>query len=173
MVRQSRAADQVEPAQVPQYVTFFAWGVVAARQNWLERFDARVGRVWLAVGATGVALLFLVGAGSNQFGPGGADVPSALWATYESLLCVALCVGLLTLFRELAQGGMPWPREMAASSYAVYIIHLPVVVALQYGLAGRGLSAAGSCFVVFAFTVPSAFLLAAGLRRLPGVRRVL
>ncbi|MFF0680592.1 acyltransferase [Streptomyces tendae] len=164
---------QVEPARVPQYVTFFALGVVAARQNWLERFDAGVGRVWLGVGATGVALLFLVGPDSNRFGPGGADVPSASWAAYESLLCVALCVGLLTLFRELVQGSTPWSREMAANSYAVYIIHLPVVVAMQYGLADRGLSAAGSCFVVFVLAVPSAFLLAAGLRRLPAVRRVL
>ncbi|KOX45571.1 acyltransferase family protein [Streptomyces ardesiacus] len=164
---------QVEPARVPQYAAFFGLGVVAGRQDWLERFDARVGLVWLAVGAAGVALLFLAGADSRWFGPGGADVPSAVWAVCESALCVSLCVGLLTLFREFVRGGARWSRELAASSYGVYIIHVPLVVAVQYALAGRGLSAAGSWCAAVVLALPSAFLLAAGLRRLPGLRRVL
>ncbi|MFL5993868.1 MAG: hypothetical protein ACJ736_06050 [Streptomyces sp.] len=54
-----------------------------------------------------------------------------------------------------------------------YIVHLPLVVTVQDGLAGRGLSAAGAWAVVCVLVVPVSFLLAAGLRRLPGFRRVL
>nr|WP_282189994.1 hypothetical protein [Streptomyces sp. S1D4-11] len=44
---------------------------------------------------------------------------------------------------------------------------------MQYHLAGRGLFAAPAWATVSVAVVPLAFLLAAGLRRLPGFRRVL
>ncbi|WP_406129535.1 acyltransferase [Streptomyces sp. NBC_00989] len=164
---------QVEPARLPQYATFFVLGVVAHRQGWLERFDARTGWVWLTGGLLGVAALFAAGADAPCFGPGGLNAPAALWAAYESALCVSLCVGLLTLFREAVTGGGRISRELAADSYAVYIVHLPLVVTVQYYLSGRGLSAAGAWTAVSGVALPAAFLLAAGLRRLPGFRRVL
>jgi hypothetical protein len=164
---------QVEPARVPQYAAFFTLGVLAHRHDWLERFDARTGWVWLSGGLAGAALLFAVGADADCFGAGGFDGPSALWAAYDSALCVALCVGLLTLFREAVTSRSRLRVELAADSYGVYIVHLPLVVTVQYCLAGRGLTAAGAWGATVAFAVPGAFLLAAGLRRLPGFRLVL
>ncbi|MFL5996960.1 MAG: acyltransferase family protein [Streptomyces sp.] len=164
---------QVEPARLPQYVAFFTLGVLARRNHWLERFDARTGWVWLAGGLAGVALLFAVGADAACFGSGGFNGPSALWAASESALCVALCVGLLALFRETVTRRTRLSAELAADSYAVYIIHLPLVVTLQYYLSGRGLSATGAWAAVCTLALPAAFLTAAGLRRLPGFGRVL
>jgi glucan biosynthesis protein C len=164
---------QVEPARLPQYAAFFALGVPAHRHGWLARFDVRTGWVWLTGGLLGVAALFAVGSDAPCFGPGGLNAPAALWTAYESALCVSLCVGLLTLFREAVTGGRRISRELAADSYAVYIVHLPLVVALQYCLAGRrGLSAAVAWTAVSGVEVPAAFLVAAGLRRLPGFRRL-
>ncbi|MEU6379340.1 acyltransferase [Streptomyces sp. NPDC046909] len=164
---------QVEPARLPQYAAFFTLGVLAFRHGWLERFDARTGWVWLTGGLACVALLFVIGADADCFGPGGFDGSSALWAAYESALCVALCVGLLTLFRETVTRRTRLSGELAAGSYAVYIIHLPLVVTLQYYLADRGLPAVGAWAAVCALTLPTAFLTAAWLRRLPGFGRVL
>ncbi|MFF2728941.1 acyltransferase family protein [Streptomyces sp. NPDC058008] len=164
---------QVEPARLPQYAAFFVLGVLAYRYDWLERFDARTGWWWLCGGVAGVLVLFVTGTDAGHFGPGGADGPSALWAACESALCVALCVGLLTLFREAVTGRSRLSAELAASSYGVYIVHLPLVVTVQYYLADRGLSATGAWLTAAGAALPSAFLLAAGLRRLPLVRRVL
>jgi glucan biosynthesis protein C len=164
---------QVEPARLPQYAAFFTVGILAHRHRWLERFDARTGWLWLTGGLLGVALLFAVGADAPCFGPGGLDGPSALWAVYESGLCVALSVGLLTLFRETVTGAGRLSRELAADSYAVYIVHLPIVVTLQYYLSDHGLTASALWAAVSATAALTAFLLAAGLRRLPGFRRVL
>ncbi|MFF2519472.1 acyltransferase [Streptomyces sp. NPDC058086] len=86
---------------------------------------------------------------------------------------MSLGVGLLTLFRQAVTGGGRVSRELASDAYAVCIVHLPLVVTVQYYLAGRGLSAATAWATVSAGVVPLAFLLAAGLRRLPGFRRVL
>ncbi|MEV8546534.1 acyltransferase [Streptomyces sp. NPDC051572] len=164
---------QVEPARLPQDAAFFVLGVLAHRHDWLERFDARTGWVWLTGGLVGTAVLFGVGADAACFGRGGLNAPAALWAAYESALCVSLCVGLLTLFREAITSGGRVSRELACDSYAVYIVHLPLVVTLQYYLSGRGLSAATAWTAASVVVVPAAFLLAAGLRRLPGFRRVL
>lgn len=164
---------QAEPARVPQYAAFFTLGILAHRYDWLERFDARTGWVWLSGGLAGVALLFAVGTDADCFGPGGLNGPSAWWSLYESVLCVALGVGLLTLFRETPAGRGRPSAELAAASYGVYIVHLPLVVTVQYGLAGRGLTAVGLWTAVCGLVLPASFLLAAGLRRLPGLRRVL
>ncbi len=86
---------------------------------------------------------------------------------------MALSIGLLTLFREAVTGSGRLTRELTAGSYAVYIVHLPLVVMLQYYLADRGLPAAALWAAVSAVSVPTAFLLAAVLRRPPGFRRVL
>ncbi|GLY86835.1 acyltransferase family protein [Actinoallomurus iriomotensis] len=164
---------QVEPARVPQYAAFFTLGVLAGRYGWLERFPARTGWVWLAGGLGGAAVLFAVGSDAPCFGAGGATWPAALWALVDSALCVSLCVGLLTLFRETLGGTGPLRRELAAGSYTVYIVHLPVVVILQYALADRRPSALVAWVVVSGAAVLVAFPLAAALRRLPGARRVL
>ncbi|WP_151485284.1 acyltransferase family protein [Streptomyces albicerus] len=164
---------QVEPARLPQYAAFFTLGVLAQRRGWLDRFDARTGWLWLTGGLLGVALLFAVGADAPCFGPGGLNGPSALWAAYDSALCVALSVGLLTLFRETITGGNRLSRELAAGSYTVYIVHLPLVVILQYYLADCGLTATALWATVSVLAAPTAFLLAAALRRPPGLRQVL
>ncbi|WP_203601789.1 acyltransferase family protein [Streptomyces sp. SID9727] len=164
---------QVEPARVPQYATFFALGAAAHHYGWLDRFDARTGWLWLVGSLAGVALLFAAGPESALFGSGGLDASSAVWAVYESALCVGLCAGLLTLFREAMTHSGRLSRELAAGAYTVYIIHLPLVVTVQYFLAGHDLSAVAAWGTVSVIAIPSSFLAAAGLRRLPGLRRVL
>ncbi|MGY0059818.1 acyltransferase family protein [Streptomyces sp. LZ34] len=152
---------------------FFLFGVVAHRYGWLERFPARTGRIWLAGGLAGAALLFAVGPDADCFAPGGSGWRSALWSLCESALCVALCVGLLTLFRERCAGSGRLRRELAAGSYAVYIIHVPIVVAVQFALGSDGLPALGAWALTAVLALGAAFPAAAGLRRLPGFRSVL
>lgn len=164
---------QVEPARVPQYAAFFTLGVLAHRSSWLDRFDARTGWVWLGGGAAGVAVLFVIGADAGCFGPGGFNAPALTWAAYDSALCVALCVGLLTAFRETVALGSRLLTELSADSYGVYILHLPLVVTVQYSLADRGLPPVVLWATASALGLAGAFLSAAGLRRLPGFRQVL
>ncbi|MFG2594442.1 acyltransferase family protein [Streptomyces sp. NPDC048462] len=164
---------QVEPARVPQYAGFFVLGILARRGDWLVRLPARTGRVWLWAGLAGSCLLFAVGADAPFFGAGGADGASLLWSAYDSLLCVALCTGLLVFFREKARWNTRFSRSLAGDSFAVYVIHVPIVVALQFAVAGHGLPALGAFALVTACAVPVSFAAAHGLRRIPGFRRVL
>ncbi|MGN5636549.1 acyltransferase family protein, partial [Streptomyces sp. AC154] len=164
---------QVEPARVPQYAAFFVLGILARRGDWLNRLPARTGWIWLWTGLAGAVLLFAVGADAPFFGAGGANGASLLWSAFDSLLCVALCTGLLVLFREKARWNTRFSRSLAAGSFAVYVIHVPIVVALQFAVAGHGLPALGAFALVTACAVPVSFAAAQVLRRIPGFRRVL
>lgn len=164
---------QVEPARLVQYATFFALGVLAARHDWLTRLPARVGWVWLGAGTALTAGLFAAGTDTPVFAGGGANVESLLWSLYESVSCTGLSVGLLVLFREFCRRGTRFTRSLAASSFTVYIVHVPVVVAVQFALAGSGLGALASFAVTAVAGVAVSFAAAELLRRLPGFRAVL
>ncbi|MEK8174203.1 hypothetical protein NKH77_50165 [Streptomyces sp. M19] len=162
---------QVEPARTrstPRSSPSACWPAAET-----GRAGSRPGGLDLAVsGAAGTGPLFVVGAGARCFGPGGANGPSLLWSCYESVLCVALCVGLLVLFRETCAraGGCPVPqrRTRTRCTSCTYRSSSPSSSRWPGGLAaarrlrrGRG----GGRFVTFP--------LAALVRRLPGFRRVL
>jgi len=160
---------EIEFAHVPQYVTMFVLGIVAARRNWFARLPASVGWAWLGVGLSCVVVWM-----SREFGLpfvewiGGASIAAANRAMWESLLCVGFCVGLLTLARERFPHQTPLARALSDSSFAVYIFHVPVVTLLQYALAGSGLGAAAQFLVVSALGILITFPLAHFvLRRLP------
>ena len=166
---------EIEFAHAPQYVTMFVLGCVAARRNWFERFPARVGRAWLWIGCACVAVWMARGVGLDiPFWNGGLSWQATIRATWESLLCVGFCAGLLTLSRERFPTQTPLMRILSDNSFAVYIFHVPVVTLAQYALAGTSLGPVESFLLVtilgIAITFPLAHLV---LRRLPLLRQAL
>ncbi|QKV67623.1 acyltransferase family protein [Streptomyces harbinensis] len=165
---------QTEPARLAQYAAFFAAGILAHRHGWLTAIPARTGYLWLAGGVAGAVVLCAAGGtGAFWYATGGATVPAALWAVYETFLCTALCLGLLTLFRERLNGEGPVLSSLAGSAFTMYIVHLPIVVALQFALAPLDPAPLTAWVVVTAAAISLSFPLAAWLRRLPGFRAVL
>jgi hypothetical protein len=160
---------EIEFAHLPQYVTMFVLGIIAARRNWFERFPAKVGWVWLGIGVVCVGLCFARGVGFNfPFWNGGADPLALLRATWESLLCIGFAAGLLTLTRERFPSQGPLAKILSDSSFAVYIFHVPVVTLLQYWLSDSGLGPFQLFVVISILGIGISFPLAHFvLRRLP------
>lgn len=160
---------EIEFAHFPQYVTMFVLGAVAARRNWFERFPASVGRVWLWLGVGCVALFLSRGLGLPvPFWNGGADPVALIRAGWESLLCVAFCAGLLTLFRERFPAQGPLAKALSDSSFAVYIFHVPVVTLLQYAFGRTSLGPMAQFLAISVLGIGISFPLAHYvLRRLP------
>jgi hypothetical protein len=181
----------LEPAHLPQYLALFVAGIAAARRGWLERLPVRTGLVWLAVGAGAAAARYAYPALRGAAGPetlpaltrGGVNAGSLLWSTWEAIICVGLCVGLVTLAREwfAGPGGCGAPgaaarrllRVAAPAAFGAYLLHILPVVGLQTLLLGVALPPLVKFAAVTLVAVPVSFLLAAGLRRLPGARAVL
>ncbi|BCB92097.1 acyltransferase family protein [Phytohabitans suffuscus] len=164
---------QAEPARLAQYVAFFAAGVLAYRHDWLHRLPRRVGYTWLAAGGAVAAAVFVTGTGTAFFAAGGANLASARWTLVETVMCVALGVGLLTLFRDVATGHNRLTRAMADSSYTIYIIHLPIVVALQFAFTHTALPAMAAFAAVAAIAVAASTATALASRRVPFLRSIL
>ena len=167
-----------EVAHLPQYASLFVIGLVAARRDWFRRFPTAPGLVWLGVGLAAAAWRYAHSLSGLTILPtrgtdGRAMVSGLFWATWEALLCVGLSIGLVVLFRECANRQGRLLRLLAANTYGVYLIHVLLIVGLQFAVADTDLPPLAKFAVVTLVGVPVCFLVGDGLRRLPGLRRVL
>ena len=149
-----------EPARLAQYVAMFAVGVIAARGDWLRRFPTRTGIIWLIIGVTasaGVYALMLLDRdnwGADEFG-----LRSLVFITWETVICVGMGIGLIVLFRVIANGTHRFVAAMAAASYAAYIVHLTFVVGAQAGLESLDLPGHVKLAIVAIFGIVASFVI--------------
>lgn len=152
-------------ADLPRDLAWFAAGVIAYRRNWLARFPARAGYMWLIAGSF-LAAIYYVLASIKIF-------PYVVYIPWEMFLCTGLCIGIPVAFREFLNRQGTIARELAASSYGVYLFHVPLIVALEYALASAGLGPSAKFILVFILSSVAAWMLAYFLRRVHGLRTIL
>lgn len=112
------------------YGAFFALGaLVHGEPDWLTR--ARGCAPWLALGCCALYAIFLW---RLQAEPPGEAHPTASWtvAALEALLSVWLTVLCLLAGESLLRRPNALLQYLARSSYWVYLLHLPLLFALQY-----------------------------------------
>jgi glucan biosynthesis protein C len=169
-------------AYLPQYLSFFVVGIVASRRNWFRTMPGTMGVVGgVAALVAGVVLFPLAVSGrlfaldlttiNNAFGNGHGQ--SAVYALFDSIFSVGLCLGAIAVLRrwfnrESRLGGL-----LARQSYAVYLIHIPVVVYLGYALRGIALPNLLKFGLASLVIVPTCFVLAWIVRKIPLVSKVL
>lgn len=123
-----------EPANLAQYVSLFALGILAYRNQWFTRIPKGVGLPWLAVGFLATVAIFSLQAFNLWFtltATGGFGWPSLVRVSLETLVCIGLSVGLMVAFREVLHRRSRLLAAMATASYAAYILHVYIVVGLQ------------------------------------------
>ena len=164
----------------PQYVAMFALGIHAYHHGWLLTIPTKTGQRWGAVAAAmvlaGFPLLFVLGgAMSGVLAPfmGGFHWQSLALAMWEQTTGIAIMVALLVLFRERFDRQGRIAAEASASSYTVYVIHAPVIILGALAVRSITMYPLLKFALVSLVLVPLCFLLAAGIRRLPGARRIL
>lgn len=123
-----------EPAHLPQYVSLFWIGVLGARHGWLERIPAVTGRVWLAVGGAMVGLRYAFSAFHDLLPDDDGLWFDFAWCQWEALLCVGLCIGLPYAFTTWAGRARAATRRLADNAFAVYVVHLPILVLVQMAM---------------------------------------
>ena len=165
-----------EPANLPQYISLFALGVISYRSDWFRRIPTRVGMVWLAVGvgaATTIYGLEVLGRFNDVLATGGASPRSLALSTLSALIGVGLSVGLVVLARESIRHPVPLLTLMAGASYAAYILHLWIVSGLQAGLLGVDLPVFAKFGLVSLLGVALSFVVGHLSSRVPGVSVIL
>lgn len=165
----------------PQYIAFFVAGLHASRHRWLDALAiSRRARTagWLALigGPTFLLALLFFGApadGQLEVFFGGWTGQAFGLAIWEQLAGLGLSLGLLALFSSKFNFDTPALRWLADRSFAVYVLHAPVLVALM--MLFRALPQNPYLLAaLLTFTgLLASYLLADLARRLPGFRSIL
>ena len=165
---------QTEPADLAQHVPFVIAGVLAHRRGWLQTLPARVGYSWLAAAVVlSIAYVAFRDPLTGYFHWGGANAGQFAWAGYETVLCVGYALGVLVLFRDHVRGTSRLQRAAADATFAIYLIHLPIIVGLQYAVHDLPIGATGRFLVVAVLGFVLSVVAALVLRRIPVVRAIL
>jgi glucan biosynthesis protein C len=114
------------------YGPFFALGVcLHGRLDWLDRLRPDLARISLLC-----LLLYAIFLWRLWLEPPGAEQPTASWlvATLEAGISVSGTLACLLAGRIWLDRPVPLLRYLSASAYWTYLLHLPLLFALQYVL---------------------------------------
>ena len=160
-------------ADVPRDLGFFIVGVLAWRRAWFERYPARAGFAWLAVGLAAAAAWYAYDLGFLPFFSLSDTVMGIVYPLWEIVLCLGLCIGLTVAFREAANFQGALGKWLANNQYSAYFWHPLLIVALQMTALAVPASPLVKFVLVTAVGVPVVFAWSWLLRLLRPVRAVL
>jgi fucose 4-O-acetylase-like acetyltransferase len=167
-------------ADVPRDLAFFLVGVLAWRRAWFERFPARAGWAWLAVGLAAAAAWYSYALGLGRYLPMSDTAFGVVYPLWESLLCLGMCIGLTVAFREAANSQGALARDcgalgkwLADNQYSAYFWHPLLIVALQMTALALPLGPLAKFALVTIVGVAVVFAWSWLFRRLAPVRAVL
>ncbi|MCI7341825.1 MAG: acyltransferase family protein [Prevotella sp.] len=156
-----------EPAHYLQYVMMFALGILAYRFCWLDKMTKTTGIVALLIGGA-----LAIGNYVRQDGEWN-DFVWQWFGIYESLMCIFISFGLLWLFREKVNMGNKALSWLSVQSYGAYVVHLPLMILIQYLFDEVWMGAFGKFMFIGVVTIILSFTLTWLLRLIPGVKRII
>ncbi len=168
-------------AYLPQYLSFFVLGAIASRQNWLRTIPRSMGVAGIVLAVVAAVLLFPLALSGSLFSlaisePAGfvgyGTWQSAVYALWDSIFAVGMFLGAMTLFRRFFNKESGAGSFLSKQSYAVYILHTPIVVFIAIALKGVSLEALLKFGMVAVIAVPVCFVAAFIVRRIPAVARI-
>jgi surface polysaccharide O-acyltransferase-like enzyme len=165
-------------AYLPQYLSFFILGTIAGRANWFPNIPGRTGKWGFIAVLVATFTLFPIaftGLGKGLSGGfiGNGQWPSAVYALWDSILSVGICLALVTFFHRFFSHQTKLGTFLSQQSFMVYIIHIPILVFLAILL--RGVMAENLLkFILLAvIAVPLCFGVAYLIRKIPKVSRII
>lgn len=164
-----------EPFHLTQYVMLFAVGILAYREGWFDSIPKATAKLWSRVAILTIIMLLVVGivTDSQEFS-GGLTLASLLGSIWEAFMCVSMCIALLSLFQNRFNSQGPIAKALANNSFTVYLIHIPIIVLLQYLLIGIALDPLIKFAIVGAVGVLLSFAISHYvIRKLPYAKYIL
>jgi glucan biosynthesis protein C len=162
------------------YIALFVVGIIAYRNNLFAQIPYRTGKRWLMAG---IVLGFFVwlglvivatASGSTTALYGGLTWQSAGYSLWESFVAVAMSIGLITLFREKFNHQSALVKTLSDNSFAVYMFHPVILVAVTLLLIPLALYPVGKWIVLCVICVPLCFAATHVIfRRIPLLKNVL
>jgi peptidoglycan/LPS O-acetylase OafA/YrhL len=159
----------------PSYVFLFAVGCAAARAKLLGRITLKAAGPWMVVAALALATLpiVLVTRGDAGGFDGGWNLNALYYALWDPFMAWGVILFLLWAARQWWRAATPFTVWLSRGAFGAYVIHPPVVVALSLAAASWHAPALAKFAGVGAAASIGSFVLAAGLRSIPGIRRII
>jgi hypothetical protein len=168
---------------LPQYLSLFIIGAVAYRRDWFRTTPGSMGVVGFVIALVATVLLFPLATSGRMFAlqftdpsdfifVGNGVWQSAAYALWDSIFAVGMVLAAITFFRRFISKESGFGRFLSQQSYAVYIIHVPIVVFIGIAMKGVQLPALLKFGIAAVIAVPACFIFAYVLRKIPGVSRV-
>ena len=169
----------MQVAFFPSYIILFIGGILAYRNHWLERLPGKSLRFWGWLSAALVialpALLILGGATKGMLALffTGLTWRCILTSLWFGLACVSFSVTLTLWLRDRIHSGNRLATFAGPNNFAVYLIHPLVLVPITFGLSLLPIHPLIKFSLASLSTVVACYLLADGLRRIPGAKSIL
>ena len=105
---------------------------------------------------------------------GGLHWEAFAYALWESIYCIGMSIGLVTLFRKKWNTQVKAAKTVSANAYTIYLIHAPVLVGISVLLVVVLIFPMLKFIIVLANVLLLCFLISHFiLRQIPGTKRVL
>lgn len=161
---------QSEVAHLPQYIILFIIGIISFRKNWFLKCNKKIGYTALTSGIVMAIIVYL----NRLFTESIRNMLFSNWDVYESFMAVFICFGLIVFFREKINNTSFIASLLAETSYAAYIVHFPIVLAIQYSLDKVVICGAiGKFIVVSVLSIIITYTVSYLIRKIPCVNRII
>ena len=165
----------------PQYILLFGAGILMARNDWLPKLSFARGMGWLLVVlpvgfAAWITLLWAGGMvkGNGKAYSGGWHWQAAGMNVWEAFTCVAICYGLLVIYRKSYNEQGRLERFLSDNAFSVYVFHPPILILLARLLHPVSWPVLVKFVVLWVLSAICSFALSAAVfRRIPLLRKIL
>lgn len=167
-------------AHFPQYIAMFVLGLLASRSKWTDNVNPKVGkqtlRIALALVLLGFPALLVAQVvfkfPLSDFGSGG-HWPSLGYAVWEQLTGFSIIAVLMSLGKHRWNQAPGWLVKLSRCTFAVYIFHPLVLIALSVLLHSWAIEPALKLLVVGPLAVLGSFALGMLLVKVPVINKVI
>jgi peptidoglycan/LPS O-acetylase OafA/YrhL len=157
-----------------QYLSFFLIGMLAFRQGWLRSIPGSLGQLGFVLAVLATVILFptavFIGSGSTWIGYGSWQ--SAIFALWDSIFAVGISLAMITFFRRFLDGGKKFGRFLSQHSFAVYVIHVPVIVFLMLALSDLQTATLLKFGLAAVVCLPVCFGIAWLIQKIPYIKKI-
>jgi glucan biosynthesis protein C len=160
---------------LPEYMSFFIIGIIASRNDWFKKVSSSIAkRVGIVALAATIVLFPIALTGGGTHFLGGVTWQSAVYSLWDSTFAVGISLALIVFFRRFFDRDGKLRDFLYKCSYAVYILHVQVIVVvtaillegiMMYPLLKFSLAAV--------ITVPLCWGVAYLVRKIPFANRIL
>jgi surface polysaccharide O-acyltransferase-like enzyme len=156
------------------YVVLYFVGCRAAKDRWLERVEFHNALPWIVAASVALASLpiMLIHTRDIRLWTGGFNVFSYYYSVWEPFVAWGMILGLLWAARKYLNQTNPFLKHLARCSFAVYVVHAPVLVGLTLLFHRLGVAPFAKWLVVGPLACVVSWLVASAIVRTPGLRRI-